>query len=210
MKNIFVKSAIALTALFALTGCTVSEMTYDSSNNEYSINIVDKADVTEAPAVETTAAPAVEETTAQVEETVPPVEETTAKIEETAPAAEEKTEAVTVVEDITVEATEEYIEATFDNNYIEYYFRTEKQLEQHFQKHGYEFEGDFDYETAEDYEIGASDVINNPDALYKTEADDGDGVYYLEGTNEFVVLSKDGYIRTYFRPSAGIDYFNRQ
>ena len=83
-------------------------------------------------------------------------------------------------------------------------------LEQHFQKHGYEFEGDFDYETAEDYEIGASDVINNPDALYKTEADDGDGVYYLEGTNEFVVLSKDGYIRTYFRPSAGIDYFNRQ
>lgn len=210
MKNIFVKSAIALTALFALTGCTVSEMTYDSSNNDYSINIVDKSDVTETPAVEETAAPVIEETTAQVEETVSPVEETTAKIEETAPATEEKTEAVTVVEDITVEATEEYIEATFDNNYIEYYFRTENQLEQHFQKHGYEFEGDFDYETAEDYEIGASDVINNPDALYKTEADDGDGVYYLEGTNEFVVLSKDGYIRTYFRPSAGIDYFNRQ
>lgn len=210
MKNIFVKSAIALTALFALTGCTVSEMTYDSSTNDYSINIVDKADVTETPAVEETVAPAVEETTAQVEETAPPVKETTAKIEETAPATEEKTEAVTVVEDITVEATEEYIEATFDNNYIEYYFRTENQLEQHFQKHGYEFEGDFDYETAEDYEIGASDVINNPDALYKTEAEDGDGVYYLEGTNEFVVLSKDGYIRTYFRPSAGIDYFNRQ
>lgn len=210
MKNIFVKSAIALTAFFALTGCTVSEMTYDSSNNDYSINIVDKSDVTEAPAVEETAAPVVEETTAQVEETAPPVEETTAHIEETAPAAEEKTEAVTVVEDITVEATEEFIEATFDNNYIEYYFRTENQLEQHFQKHGYEFEGDFDYETAEDYEIGASDVINNPDALYKTEAEDGDGVYYLEGTNEFVVLSKDGYIRTYFRPSAGIDYFNRQ
>lgn len=210
MKNIFIKSAIALTALFALTGCTVSEMTYDSSNNDYSINIVDKADVTETPAVEETAAPVIEETTAQLEETVPPVEETTAKIEETVPATEEKTEAVTVVEDITVEATEEYIEATFDNNYIEYYFRTENQLEQHFQKHGYEFEGDFDYETAEDYEIGASDVINNPDALYKTEAEDGDGVYYLEGTNEFVVLSKDGYIRTYFRPSAGIDYFNRQ
>ena len=52
MKNIFVKSAIALTALFALTGCTVSEMTYDSSNNDYSINIVDKSDVTETPAVE--------------------------------------------------------------------------------------------------------------------------------------------------------------
>ena len=55
-----------------------------------------------------------------------------------------------------------------------------------------------------------SDVINNPDALYKTEAEDGDGVYYLEATNEFVILSTDGYIRTYFRPNGGIDYFNRQ
>ena len=31
-----------------------------------------------------------------------------------------------------------------------------------------------------------------------------------EETNEFVVVSTDGYIRTYFNPSDGIDYFNRQ
>lgn len=97
-----------------------------------------------------------------------------------------------------------------DDTYVEYYFRTDSQLDQHFDKHGDEFEEWFGYYTAEDYEKGASDVINNPDALYKTEAEDGDGVYYLEDTNEFVILSTDGYIRTYFRPSAGIDYFNRQ
>ncbi|HAE53077.1 MAG TPA: hypothetical protein DCG30_07480, partial [Ruminococcus sp.] len=66
------------------------------------------------------------------------------------------------------------------------------------------------YQSAEEYEKGASDVINNTSALYKTEAEDGDGIYYIESTNEFVVLSTDGYIRTYFRPDKGIDYFNRQ
>lgn len=93
-----------------------------------------------------------------------------------------------------------------DDSYVEYHFRNKKYLDQHFDKHGSEF----DYDSAEEYEQGASDVINNPEALYKIEQEDGDHVYYIEDTNEFVVLSKDGYIRTYFRPSAGIDYFNRQ
>lgn len=106
--------------------------------------------------------------------------------------------------------TSEIFDDYSDDTYVEYYFRTQKQLEQHFEKHGSEFEDDFGYVTPEDYEAGASDVINNPDALYKTEAEDGDGVYYIEDTNEFVILSTDGYIRTYFRPNAGIDYFNRQ
>lgn len=99
---------------------------------------------------------------------------------------------------------------TDDNNYVEYHFRNEKLLNQHFEKHGSEFESDFGYQTAEEYEKGASDVINNPEALFKTEAEDGDGVYYIEASNEFVILSTDGYIRTYFRPSGRIDYFNRQ
>lgn len=97
-----------------------------------------------------------------------------------------------------------------DGTYVEYHFRSAKLLNQHFEKHGAEFDGDFNYETAKDYEKGASDVINNSEALYKTEAEDGDGVYYIEATNEFVILSTDGYIRTYFRPNGGIDYYNRQ
>lgn len=94
--------------------------------------------------------------------------------------------------------------------YVEYKFRNKKYLSEHFSKHGGEFTKDFGYKTAAEYEKGASDVINNPDALFKYEAEDGDGVYYLEATNEFVILSKDGYIRTYFRPSKGKEYFDRQ
>ena len=66
------------------------------------------------------------------------------------------------------------------------------------------------FASAADYEKAASDVINSPDALYKTEAEDGDGVYYIEETNEFAVLSTDGYIRTYFNPSGGKKYSDRQ
>ena len=72
------------------------------------------------------------------------------------------------------------------------------------------FYDDFGYKNANEYEKGASDVINNKSALYKTEAEDGDGVYYIEATNEFVILSTDGYIRTYFRPNGGKSYFDRQ
>lgn len=113
-----------------------------------------------------------------------------------------------IVTDIEAEVTEAPTE--YADSYVEYHFRTQKQLNEHFSKHGGEFEGDFSYATAADYEKGASDVINNDSALYKLEADDGDGVYYIEGTNEFVILSTDGYIRTYFRPSAGKSYFDRQ
>lgn len=99
---------------------------------------------------------------------------------------------------------------TTDESYVEYHFRNTKLRDDHFSKHGMEFKVDFGYETAEEYERGASDVINDPDALFKTEAEDGDGIYYIEETNEFVVLSTDGYIRTYFRPGGRKAYFDRQ
>lgn len=79
-------------------------------------------------------------------------------------------------------------------------------LDEHFEKHGSEF----GYQTAEEYEAGANRVISSDEALHKLEAEDGDDVYYLEATNEFVIVSTDGYIRTYFKPDNGINYFNRQ
>ncbi len=85
-------------------------------------------------------------------------------------------------------------------------FRDEEALQQHFEKHGAEFP----YATAEEYLAGANRVIQSPEALYKREAEDGDEIYYLEESNEIVFVSRYGIIRTYFRPSAGIDYFNRQ
>ncbi|MCI8315675.1 MAG: hypothetical protein HFH74_11675 [Lachnospiraceae bacterium] len=90
------------------------------------------------------------------------------------------------------------------NSETAYQFRKARYLTEHFQKHGEEFP----YDTEEDYLQGANDVIKNPEALHKLEAEDGDDVYYVEDTNEFVVVSTDGYIRTYFK--ATLDYYNRQ
>lgn len=85
-------------------------------------------------------------------------------------------------------------------------FRGEEQLEDHYEKHGIEM----GYTSKEDYLAGANAVIANPNALHKLEEEDGDDVYYLEETNEFVIVSTDGYIRTYFWPQDGIAYYNRQ
>lgn len=106
----------------------------------------------------------------------------------------------------TAQATTEKATTEVSVETVSYEFRKQQYLDEHFAKHGSEF----DYETAEEYLAGANRVINDPNSLYKIEAEDGDHIYYLESTNEFVVVSTDGYIRTYFRPSAGIDYFNRQ
>ena len=88
----------------------------------------------------------------------------------------------------------------------DYTFRSEDQLEDHYQKHGVEM----GFHSAQEYLEAANRVISDPDTLHKLEAEDGDDVYYLERTNEFVIVSKAGYIRTYFYPGDGIAYFNRQ
>lgn len=88
----------------------------------------------------------------------------------------------------------------------ELHFRNANLLEQHYQKHGI----DMGFDSAEEYEKAAAAVPFNPEALHKTEAEDGDDVYYIESTNEFVVVSTDGYLRTYFNPDRGKDYFDRQ
>ncbi len=85
-------------------------------------------------------------------------------------------------------------------------FRNQKLLDSHYEEHGIEM----GFDSAKDYEKAAIAVVNNKNALHRIEQEDGDDVYYVEATNEFVVVSKDGYIRTYFNPSDGKDYFERQ
>ncbi len=85
-------------------------------------------------------------------------------------------------------------------------FRNESLWESHYEKHGIEM----GFSSMEEYLEAANLVLYNEDTLHKIEAEDGDDVYFLEETGEFVVVSTDGYIRTYFIPDDGIDYFNRQ
>ena len=92
------------------------------------------------------------------------------------------------------------------DEYVQYTFRNNKLLEEHFEKHGIEM----GFSSKEEYQQSASDVANNPEALHKLEKEDGDDVYYLEETNEFVVISTDGFIRTYFCPDSGKKYYDKQ
>ena len=87
-----------------------------------------------------------------------------------------------------------------------YTFRKDEYLQEHYWKHGIAM----GFNSAQDYLDAANTVINNPNSLHKLEKEDGDDVYFLESTNEFVIVSPVGYVRTYFIPDDGIDYFNRQ
>lgn len=160
----------------------VSEEAYEDIEDEESIEEI--SDVAEA-----------------LSESKEPEEESNVAIEEEESVSEEISyEELISEEDISEEPVVEEVtvaEITFRNEYL---------LDQHYDKHGIEM----GFDSAEEYELAAYKVIINPNALHKIEAEDGDDVYYVEETNEFVVVSQDGYIRTYFNPNAGIDYYNRQ
>ena len=106
----------------------------------------------------------------------------------------------------TTQTTEAAVQTTEATAQVTYTFRYNDRLQDHYKKHG----RDMGFASPEEYLAAANAVIANPDALTKTEKEDGDTVYYVEATNEFVVLSTDGYIRTYFCPDGGKKYFDRQ
>lgn len=83
-------------------------------------------------------------------------------------------------------------------------FHTDEKLQQHFEKHGWET----GCATADEYLAAANAVIASPEALHKLQAEDGDDLYFLERTGEFVVVSPAGYIRTYYLTDR--NYFDRQ
>ena len=85
-------------------------------------------------------------------------------------------------------------------------FRSYSLMKSHYEKHGI----DMGFSSMEDYLAAANAVVANPDCLHKTEAEDGDDIYYLEVTNEIVFVSTDGYIRTYFCPDSGKKYYDKQ
>lgn len=94
-----------------------------------------------------------------------------------------------------------------EKDYIVYQFRNPYMLESHYKKHKEEF-GDI---TMEEYLKGANDLVNQVSDSVQTKLDeDGDYIFYDTNTMEFGVLSSDGYLRTYFIPEDGIEYFNRK
>ena len=172
-------------------------------------------ETTDARVVEPTSAPTVTDAPDAEEPTVTEAPETEDETEAEVTAAPEETKepelTATPEPTATPKPTKEPVitEAPTEEPEIEltnYWFRTKKLRDSHFEKHGIEM----GFETPEEYIEAANRVICNPDALHKLEAEDNDHVYFVEATNEFVVLSQDGYIRTYYIANGGIDYFNRQ
>jgi pyocin large subunit-like protein len=193
-RRIFAAVSAVMLGASMLMGCTDHNESYiESRHSEPVTTAVEIQDWTIK--TQTTTAPATTAKKAKTTKTTTKKNKSQKKTTTTEAAAETTTTAVFDLD---------------DGTYVEYRFRSKKLLNEHFEKHGSEFKDDFDYSSAADYEKGASDVINNKEALHKTEAEDGDGVYYIEDTNEFVILSKDGYIRTYFRPNGGKSYYDRQ
>ena len=129
----------------------------------------------------------------------------TAAEQQVSSAAEEVSSAAA-----TAESSPSVTEAPEDSSkaYIEYRFRSKSLYESHYQKHGAEF-GDI---TKEEYLKLANDLLNSDSetVLHKTEKEDGDDVYFDTETGYFLVLSTDGYIRTFFIPDKGIAYYNKQ
>lgn len=110
-----------------------------------------------------------------------------------------------IVEQLQQSESQTVVEEQYVQEII-YSFRNEKLLNDHYEKHGKEM----GFDSAESYEAAANEVIHHPDTLHRIEEEDGDDVYYLEENNGFVIVSIDGYIRTFFYPDDGLEYFNRQ
>lgn len=136
-----------------------------------------------------------------------PVETTDDPVETTDEPVETTDEPVVIVDELVVEVdASQNVAEDIAPVTRQYTFASKKLLDEHYQKHGIEM----GFASAEDYEKAASDVVNNPNALTKKEAEDNDDVYYVEATNEFVVVSTRGFIRTYFKPNNGKKYYDKQ
>ncbi len=219
--------ALAAVLIFLLSGCDnetlgrlvsdyVQSEIADPLQNESSAQSTLQSEENSASTSEKSTPQSEESSASAPEESVSQPEESSASTpEESIPQPEESS--VSVPEESVNQSEESSISAPEENTQIEstsesvpesaqLHFRNQKLLEQHYEKHGIEM----GFASAEEYEKAAAAVVSHPDVLHKIEAEDGDDVYYIESTNEFVVVSTDGYLRTYFNPDRGIDYFNKQ
>ncbi len=85
-------------------------------------------------------------------------------------------------------------------------FASSEKLVSHFAKHGPKM----GFKSVDEYLGGARNLINQNQGVAKFVRQNGDTLYYNRATNEFAVMSQDGYLRTYFKPKQGAKYWNGQ
>jgi hypothetical protein len=87
-------------------------------------------------------------------------------------------------------------------------FRTRRQLQEHFAKHGAEF-GRI---TRQEYLRAAQTLRDAPvgGSIEEIRRADGTVSRFDRSTGAFIAFDADGTIRTFFKPNAGESYFRRQ
>lgn len=85
---------------------------------------------------------------------------------------------------------------------------TRNNLQSHWEKHGNEFP---ELHSADEYGQKAVNFFKNPPPkVLKKIRGDGERLQYDQESNIFSVSTKDGVIKTMFKPDRGINYWNRQ
>jgi pyocin large subunit-like protein len=87
-------------------------------------------------------------------------------------------------------------------------FRSRKQLDEHFAKHGWEFDG----ASRQEYLLQAQQLRDAPVGRDVEEIvrDDGTSSRFNRKSGAFLAFNSDGTIRTFFKPNDGENYFRRQ
>ena len=87
-------------------------------------------------------------------------------------------------------------------------FHSRRQLDEHFAKHGQEFEP----MTEQEYLRAAQALRDAPvgGAIEEIRRTDGTTSRYDRGSGAFIAFNADGTIRTFFKPNNGEAYFRRQ
>ena len=127
---------------------------------------------------------------------------TVATTEKTTVATTEKTTEATTTVETTTTKRDVFSSGT--------QFRNKDRFEEHYQKHVIN-QAEFGDITKEEYLALAQELVDTPGSQVLTKNnDDGDTLFYDPDTNSFAVVSGDGYLRTFFKPSSGQKYFDKQ
>ncbi len=189
------------TASFAVITDSPTTVSESSTSADSSKTVVSSDDVSSDS---TTVATTEKTTVATTEKT------TKATTEKTTKATTEKTTVVTTEKTTEATTTVETTTTKRDVFSSGTQFRNKDRFEEHYQKHVIN-QAEFGDITKEEYLALAQELVDTPGSQVLTKNnDDGDTLFYDPDTNSFAVVSGDGYLRTFFKPSAGQKYFDKQ
>lgn len=205
-------AAILVAAMMSLIGCGNGNFGREFPTGDFAVQTVAATTAETVTEAKTEAATETQAQTTAASEVQTTAEAVTEAKTEAPTKKETKTEAPTKKETKTEAPTEKETETQAQTTaaYVWHEFASQKLFDDHYEKHVI-VQKEFGDITKEQYLQMVNDLLNatGDNILTKTE-EDGDLLFYNVDTNEFAVMRPDGIIRSYFKPSAGIDYWNRQ